>query len=168
MRRARLTLARISSADFCPDEGFGVGIVMVEVVVEAASSSGTEVKTPRRMRSWVIKPKKRSTPAAPDPRQTARRRSLCSSANYCTIPLKRKSSVSLSTLADYRERVGRRHVLTRRDVEGTVEFIADPPLRGSFRCRLLCCDQVPERAGRCCSSFSPAIRPGGGRASCCF
>ena len=45
---------------FCPDEGFGVGIVMVEVVVEAASSSGTEVKTPRRMRSWVIKPKKRS------------------------------------------------------------------------------------------------------------
>jgi hypothetical protein len=120
---------------------------MVEVVVEAASSSGTEVKTPRRMRSWVIKPKKRSTPAAPDPRQTARRRSLCSSANYCTIPLKRKSSVSLSTLADYRERVGRRHVLTRRDVEGTVEFIADPPLRGSFRCRLLCCDQVPERAG---------------------
>jgi len=88
-----------------------------------------------------------NSPAAPDPRQTARRRSLCSSANYCTIPPKRESSVSLSTLADYRERVGRRHVLTRRDVEGTVEFIADPPLRGSFRCRPLCCDQVPERAG---------------------
>src|SRR5208282_5748116 len=39
-----------------------------------------------------------NSPAAPDPRQTARCISLCSYDNYCTTPPQRESSVSLSTL----------------------------------------------------------------------
>ena len=40
-----------------------------------------------------------NSPAAPDPRETARRISLCSFANYRITSPKRESSVSLSTLA---------------------------------------------------------------------
>jgi hypothetical protein len=46
---------------FGPDKGLGVGIVMVEVLVDGSFELWNEGETPRRMRSWVIKPKVRST-----------------------------------------------------------------------------------------------------------
>src|SRR5271170_6972676 len=45
-----------------------------------------------------------NSPAAPDPRQTARCISLCSYDNYCTTPPQRESSVSLSTLGEHTPR----------------------------------------------------------------
>jgi hypothetical protein len=44
-----------------PHEGFGIGVVVVEIVVDRSLKIATLVKTPRRMRLRVISPKKRST-----------------------------------------------------------------------------------------------------------
>ena len=57
------------TGDFCedffrgfgPDKGLGVGIVMVEVLVDGSFELWNGGETPRRMRSWVIKPKVRPT-----------------------------------------------------------------------------------------------------------
>jgi hypothetical protein len=52
---------KIASADFGPDERFGVGIVFGEIALIAVCRSAIEGNTPRRMRWWIILEVKFST-----------------------------------------------------------------------------------------------------------
>jgi len=55
------SLARMASAGFGPEEGFGAGIVLGEISIDGGLRSTIERNTPRQMRCRVILEKKFST-----------------------------------------------------------------------------------------------------------